>query len=58
MIKLAVPVAMLLAFLTSCGEAPNARGAGGVSVEDAKALDEAAAKLDNDAAQSPSERKR
>ncbi len=49
--KSVIPILVFLAFLTGCGEASNARGAGGVSAEDAKALDEAAAKLDNEAVQ-------
>jgi outer membrane lipoprotein-sorting protein len=52
--KAAIPIAIILAFLTGCGQASNDPGVGGVSAEDAKALDEAAAKLDDEAAQFPS----
>ena len=37
-----------MAALSSCGPAGNDPGPGGVSVEDARALDEAAAKLDSE----------
>lgn len=37
---------MLALLLSSCGNAENGPGPGGVSREDAQALDEAAAKLD------------
>ncbi len=56
--KAAIPIAIILAFLTGCGETSHEPGAGGVSSEDAKALDEAAAKLDNEAAQFPSDRQK
>lgn len=39
---------ILMAALSSCGPAGNDPGPGGVSVEDARALDEAAAKLDGE----------
>ena len=45
-----IPVTLLtiaaLLTLSSCGPAANDPGPGGVTVEDAEALDEAAAKLD------------
>lgn len=44
---------MLLLALCACGPADSEPGPGGVSVEDAKALDEAAAKLDAEAQQVP-----
>ena len=44
---------MLLLALSACGPADSEPGPGGVSVEDAKALDEAAAKLDAEAQQVP-----
>lgn len=37
---------LLLVALAACGDGPSNPGPGGVSNEDAKALDEAAAKLD------------
>lgn len=37
---------LFLAALAACGDGPSSPGPGGVSNEDAKALDEAAAKLD------------
>ena len=40
------PVLLLMAALASCGPADNEPGPGGVSVEDARALDEAAEELD------------
>ena len=40
------PVLLLMAALASCGPANNEPGPGGVSVEDARALDEAAEQLD------------
>jgi hypothetical protein len=46
------PLLLLLA-LNACGESPNEPGPGGVSAEDAKALDEAAEKLDSEAANRP-----
>ncbi len=46
------PFTLLLA-LSACGPADSEPGPGGVSVEDAKALDEAAAKLDAEAQQVP-----
>ena len=39
-------VLLLIAALASCGPADNEPGPGGVSVEDARALDEAAEELD------------
>ena len=39
-------VLLLIAALASCGPADNEPGPGGVSVEDARALDEAAKQLD------------
>jgi hypothetical protein len=46
--SITVPLAAL--FLTACGGGQSEAGPGGVSAEDAKALDEAAAKLDAEAA--------
>ncbi len=40
------PALLLCLALTACGPADSDPGPGGVSVEDARALDEAAAKLD------------
>lgn len=40
------PILLLMAALASCGPADNEPGPGGVSVEDARALDEAAKQLD------------
>lgn len=40
---------LLLAGLVACGPAEDDPGPGGVSAEDARALDEAAAKLDDQA---------
>ena len=40
------PVLLLMAALASCGPADNEPGPGGVSVEDARALDDAAQELD------------
>ena len=40
------PVLLLMVALASCGPADNEPGPGGVSVEDARALDEAAEELD------------
>lgn len=37
---------LIIAVLTACGPVENEPGPGGVSAEDASALDEAAAKLD------------
>ena len=39
--------------LVGCGPAPTDPGPGGVSVEDAKALDEAAARLEEEQADPP-----
>ena len=47
------PPFMLLLALSACGPADSELGPGGISVEDAKALDEAAAKLDAEAQQVP-----
>ena len=41
------PVLLLIAAMASCGPADNEPGPGGVSVEDARALDEAAEQLDS-----------
>ena len=41
-----IPILLLMAALASCGPADNEPGPGGVSVEDARALDEAAEELD------------
>lgn len=47
MIRLASASALVLsALLSACGPADSDPGPGGVTVEDARALDEAAAKLD------------
>ena len=43
------PALLLIAALASCGPADSEPGQGGVSVEDAKTLDEAAAELDGQA---------
>ena len=46
-----IPATSLIAtlmLLSSCGPAANDPGPGGVTVEDAEALDEAAAKLDSE----------
>lgn len=42
-----------LMFLSACADGANEAGPGGVSAEDAQALDEAAAKLDAQAAGQP-----
>lgn len=42
--------ALLALLLVACGDGRRETGPGGVSVEDAKALDKAAAKLDAEAA--------
>jgi hypothetical protein len=47
--KFALPTALALLMLTGCGDGTSNIGPGGVSAEDAKALDEAAAKLDKEA---------
>jgi hypothetical protein len=45
---------LVLLMLSGCGDGASEPGPGGVSAEDARALDEAAAKLDDEAsAQSP-----
>lgn len=49
--KLILPLTLLL--LAACGPADDQLGPGGVSAEDAKALDEAAAKLDGQNSASP-----
>jgi hypothetical protein len=46
------PLLLLLA-LAGCGTGDNGPGPGGVSDDDAKALDEAAAKLDAEATRAP-----
>ena len=46
--KFTLPTLLLLT-LTGCGDGSPEIGPGGVSAEDAKALDEAAAKLDGEA---------
>lgn len=46
--SITVPLAVL--FLAACGGGQSEAGPGGVSAEDAQALDEAAAKLDAEAA--------
>ena len=43
----------LILLLSACGPAPIDPGPGGVSVEDAKALDEAAARLEEEQADPP-----
>jgi hypothetical protein len=43
----------LLLLLRACGPAPGDPGPGGVSVEDARALDEAAARLEEEQADPP-----
>ncbi len=50
-------VPLLLFILAACGPADSDPGPGGVTVEDARALDEAAAKLDaeNEAVAQPTE---
>jgi hypothetical protein len=40
------PALIMLLFLSACGDGPSEVGPGGVSAEDARALDAAAAKLD------------
>jgi hypothetical protein len=47
MSKQAIRIVILLGILSSCSDSANETGLGGVSTEDAKALDEAAAKLDS-----------
>ena len=44
----AVPILIALLCLTACGKPDNAPGPGGVSVGEAKALDEAAAMLEEE----------
>jgi hypothetical protein len=44
---------LLILLLSACGPAPTDPGPGGVSVEDAKALDEAAARLEEEQADPP-----
>lgn len=44
---------MLTLFAAACGPAPNDPGPGGVSVEEAEMLDEAAEKLDAEQANPP-----
>jgi hypothetical protein len=43
----------MVALLSACGPAPTDPGPGGVSVEDAEALDQAAEKLDEEQANPP-----
>lgn len=43
----------LFLLLSACGPAPTDPGPGGVSVEDAEALDEAAARLEEEQANPP-----
>ncbi|MBK9267452.1 MAG: hypothetical protein IPM67_02020 [Sphingomonadales bacterium] len=43
----------ILLLLSACGPAPTDPGPGGVSVEDAEALDEAAARLEEEQANPP-----
>lgn len=43
----------ILLLLSSCGPAPTDPGPGGVTVEDAKALDEAAARLEEEQSNPP-----
>lgn len=43
----------LFVLLSACGPAPTDPGPGGVSVEDAEALDEAAARLEEEQANPP-----
>ena len=45
----AFPLLLASLMLTGCGDGASEPGPGGVSAEDARALDEAAAKLDDDA---------
>jgi hypothetical protein len=47
MSKRAFQIAIMLSILSSCSDSANEAGPGGVSSEDAKALDDAAAKLDS-----------
>jgi hypothetical protein len=44
---------LTLVMLSACGDGSNTAGPGGVSVEDAQALDEAAARLDAEASDQP-----
>ena len=44
---------LILVLLCSCGEGSNAADLGGVSADDAQALDEAAARLDAEASVEP-----
>jgi hypothetical protein len=50
-------ILLLCAGLMACGSAADEPGPGALSVEDAKALDEGAAKLDTDPATGPEENK-
>lgn len=50
-------MAMMLSILGSCSDSANEAGPGGVSSEDAKALDEAAAKLDSVATDTTADQK-
>lgn len=47
--KFAFSLLFALLMLTGCGDGASEPGPGGVSAEDARALDEAAAKLDDEA---------
>ena len=44
---------LILVILSACGDGSNTPGPGGVSAEDAQALDEAAAQLDAEATIQP-----
>ena len=44
---------LILVILSACEDGSNTPGPGGVSAEDAQALDEAAARLDADASDQP-----
>ena len=48
-----VPVLLSYFALAACGPTDNVTGPGGVSIEDAGALDEAAVKLDSEAQVDP-----
>lgn len=53
MVKASLCPLLLLLALNACSDGGNDPGPGGVSAEDAKALDEAAAKLDAETANPP-----